>query len=779
MKKAKLLFIMIISLLSYSHSQEIVSYSSSQTTGCSGIIANNANVTVNGICRGPGITKAPGLTGPYKSRDWTMGSEIDTDDYLEWTITPNIGFSIDLSSMNIRYGRTSNGPSQVEIQIDFGSGFTTIYTDTSVSETGEMNTIDLSTFACITSTITFRLFAFNATNAIDTFGIREYATTNKGIIINGIVKPACCTSTTTWTIAGGWDNGVPDLTKEAILAEDYSTSDGGFTSCSLTIGSGVKLVIKNNDHIEVNNDIINTGMIRIKPQGALVQKNNTATFINSSTATNPVIVDKLTAPMQEWYEYTYWSSPLENVTIGDFLPTTSSYRLFKFVAANFSDVVKEDLNNNVLISGRDDIDDNSNDWVTISRSTVMAGGIGYSATLGSDDLKELPAGSEIIRRFKGSVLNSGIVNVTVERNDDDPTNMDNNWNLLGNPFASAIDATMFFNQNIYDAVTNPTGALEGAIYFWSHVTPPSETTNGNEPLNFDVNDYAILNLTGNTAGERYAPDDYIPSGQGFFVSFSNDYPSNTGNVVFTNEMRVTGNNDKFFKEEKKHNKLWLNLTSDNGVYSQVLIGYIDGASKANDGSLYDAERIFSGDSAMLYSTIENDENTYAIQGRSPEDLNKKESIGLGVTTAISSSTLYTISIDRFEGKFFNNKTIYLKDYVTGIIHNLKKSDYTFISEIGSFKERFEIVFKNSEDYENSNDLLSIIELQNNKVKFSLKGNRKIKKIVISDTYGREVFITKVNKKVYTANFQNLNNAMYIATIVLNDATYISRQFIKK
>ncbi len=594
-----------------------------------------------------------------------------------------------------------------------------------------------------------------------------------------------CATTTIWTIDDGWDNGAPDITKRAILADDYTTEYGNFTACSLIIGIDVRLTIKSGDFIEINDDIINEGDIRIQHKGSLVQKNNTANFINDSDAIAPVAVYKKTAPIQEWYEYTYWSSPIENVAIGDLLSFTSPYRLFRYNGENFSDTVKEDLNNNTLVSGRDDIDDDGNDWELITASTIMEPGRGYSGTLSERDLRYKPPGSEIRKKFVGTTLNCGIINITANRNDDDPTNMDNNWNLLGNPFASAIDATLFFNQNIYDATTNPSGVLEGAIYFWSHVTPPSETTNGNEPLNFDVNDYAILNLTGSTAGERYAPDDYIPSGQGFFASFSNDYPSNTGNVVFTNEMRVTGHNDKFFKEGKKENKLWLNLTSDNGVYSQVLIGYLPGASHENDGSLYDAKRFFSGDSAMLYSTIENDENEYAIQAKGPKKLNKKEVIKLGLTTAINIPTIYTLSIDHFEGQFLNSEKIYLKDHLTGTTHSLKDSDYTFTSEVGIFKERFEIIFKTETeetetDYYNSDHLLSIIELQNNEVKFSVKGTNKIKKIVISDTYGRGIIRAhQINKKNYIANLASLNNAVYIAKIKLSDGSYVSKQFIKK
>ncbi len=84
-------------------SQEIVSYSSLANAACSGIITNDANLIASGICRGPGIGINVG--GTYNSNDWTTNATIDTADYLEWTITPNSGYQINLTSMDIRYDR--------------------------------------------------------------------------------------------------------------------------------------------------------------------------------------------------------------------------------------------------------------------------------------------------------------------------------------------------------------------------------------------------------------------------------------------------------------------------------------------------------------------------------------------------------------------------------------------------------------------------------------------------------------------------------------------------
>ena len=157
-------------------------------------------------------------------------------------------------------------------------------------------------------------------------------------------------------------------------------------------------------------------------------------------------------------------------------------------------------------------------------------------------------------------------------------------------------------------------------------------------------DYAIVNRSGGTAAVSGgpAPNTFIPSGQGFFVTYANAAPTTGGSapifsntVKFTNAMRVTGNNDQFFKSNtttkqksnNSFNRLWVNLTSDNGVFNQILVAYLDGATKAYDGDAYDAPKnLSSGAPAILYSNIENDVKKFAIQGKATSDLNTDEVI---------------------------------------------------------------------------------------------------------------------------------------------------------
>ncbi|ALJ05744.1 hypothetical protein APS56_11680 [Pseudalgibacter alginicilyticus] len=76
--------------------QEIASFSSVQNSACSGVISNDPNISATGICRGPGITETnTGIPSTkYNSNNWTTGNSPETDDYLEWTLTPMLDIKL-------------------------------------------------------------------------------------------------------------------------------------------------------------------------------------------------------------------------------------------------------------------------------------------------------------------------------------------------------------------------------------------------------------------------------------------------------------------------------------------------------------------------------------------------------------------------------------------------------------------------------------------------------------------------------------------------------------
>lgn len=612
----------------------------------------------------------------------------------------------------------------------------------------------------------------------------------------------CSGGTVTWN--GTW-SGTPSSTTQVIIANDYDTSIGGvelqvsFSACSLKIENGATLNIANNDYVEVENALtIESGcFITVQPYGAFVQNNDTST----NSIYGSISVVKKTSDLNVWYEYTYWSSPVSGETIGGGLSDSEVSRRYLFNSQNFLDATAETGNNNDVLAGQDDVDDNGDDWQWLNGAAVMQPGVGYTATHSEAFFTGPPMSSppyQFDYTFEGP-FNNGVINVPVYRNDSETA--DNNWNLIGNPYPSAIDADLFLaaNSNIAtDVVTSK--SINGAIFLWSQNTLPSSTANGNEPINFSNDDYAIINAVGeNPGGDGVTPSRFIPSGQGFFVSMSNSAPAtlvsgdvHTADVTFNNSMRMVDgtSNSQFFKnsntKEKStaslFNKLGFSLTSDNGVFNQILIGYVNNASDGDDGIAYDTPK-YPTQGAALYSTIDNSNKKLAIQGKATNSLNEDEIINLGFTTYIDVATLYTLSIAQLQGDFLTNSPVYLKDNLFNKVHDLTICDYTFTSDVGEFNSRFEIAFSaaalSTENAVLDSKSLRIVDLDNNHVQFNVSENLSIKTINIYDLLGRQLYNLEGNSSSETYMLSNLNDAIYVAKVELSNGSIITKKAIKK
>ncbi len=591
-------------------------------------------------------------------------------------------------------------------------------------------------------------------------------TLSNTIVTLGSCTYSCllCASTTTWD-GTVWDNGAPTITAEAIINGNYdTTASGSFSACSLTVNTGFTLTVSNGTFIEVQNDIVADGDITVTTEGSVVQVDDAAT----TTANGTITVQKNTSVLTGPLEYTYWGSPVIGETVENSFANVPGSRRFIFNAANFVDVLDEVNNTGTFVPGQDDIDDDGNAWQLTSG--VMTPGIGY-ATTGSP-IGFFPASQQFTFQgaFNNGVILSAITNAS--------GGTYNDWNFLGNPYPSAIDAATFFTVN---------AGIVDNIYLWSQATALDANASGNDGQNFSGADYAVISVSGiNTAGASgIIPNSFVPSGQGFFVEALTG-----GNVTFNNSMRVTGDNDQFFRSPSASSStnreaLWLNLTSDNGVFSQIAVAHIDGATDGNDGSSFDVKRnASSANFAKLYSTITDSNDEFVIQGKSVSSLGLDEVIELGFNTTIESPTIYTIAIAQFEGVFYSANDIYLKDNLLSTLHNLKDSDYSFTSEVGSFTDRFEIVFNpQALSIDNVNldpNSLTINELNNGNVKFSIKGNaHTIQNVEIIDLLGRVIYNLHGSSSSEVYNLSKLSKAAYIAKVQLSNGQIITKKAIKR
>ncbi|KAB1070019.1 T9SS type A sorting domain-containing protein [Tamlana haliotis] len=600
--------------------------------------------------------------------------------------------------------------------------------------------------------------------------------------------PSTCNGgTATWD-GSGW-TGTTGLDTNVFIEGNYDTqTHGSFKACNLKVTSGHLLTINSNGTVVVENNVVtetNASLV-IQPGSALVQHNDNGAVVNDGIMS----LRRETAPMDAWYEYTYWSSPVESAQISTSIPHYNPNRLFIFNAQNYRDSTAETNNDNSTTPGQDQIDDNGDDWQLIG-DTTMAPGIGYTTTTTPSYFNAYGsgAGTKFVTTFLGTFHN-GVYEVDVYGNEDEQK--DTNWNLIGNPYPSALDSDAFFNVN-----TN----LERAIYFWSQNSVPSSTENGNQQQNFNMADFAIINDSGSVSsgGDGTSPfviigstGHAIPSGQSFVVALSNVSGSgiNHDQVTFNNSMRTESPaaNSVFFKQETSSkttqaiaNKLWLNLNSTDNTSNQMLVGYVDGATNNDDGLSYDAD-VHPQNGALLYSVIPNVDKKFAIQGKTPSSLTANEVIPLGFKTTLGTNILYTMSLHKTEGDYFNHHRIILLDKAQSpaTTWDLSAGDYIFSTDQpGEFNDRFEIIFKEDQALSvNHNTIgssaLKIIPLKNNNTQFTVPENLNIQNIEIRDLLGRVLYSLEGQSHSEVYNLPNLST-LYIARVSLSNGQTLTKK----
>jgi len=142
---------------------------------------NPTGALFSDITRGPGIVPAAGVDS-MNSTAWTTGSSIDPSDYYEWTITPLVGFAIDLIEYHSTHLRGEIGPRTFEVRNSLdGFGAFRLKVATNGEQTiiggGTQTDSGMWDVADLTAPVTFRIYAFDAEDASGEFrlGVGEDA----------------------------------------------------------------------------------------------------------------------------------------------------------------------------------------------------------------------------------------------------------------------------------------------------------------------------------------------------------------------------------------------------------------------------------------------------------------------------------------------------------------------------------------------------------------------------------------------------------------------------
>ena len=563
-----------------------------------------------------------------------------------------------------------------------------------------------------------------------------------------------------------WSNFDPDKTRTVEISGTYNASIGNIEAYNLIVNTGNTLNFDSGttNSVIIDGNLTINGVFIIGDQESLVMYNDNAEIIGNITKIENSTFRNNT------HDFTYWSSPITSGTIGTAFPGVTPSRIFHY--------------DQTQSSASDPIDPTYWD-VWLVASGLMTPGKGYAAAGPTGDI-----GVHNVS-FTG-VPNNGLVEFDVfENNDSDP---DNDFNLIGNPYPSAIDIDEFFAAN---TLVDPT------IYLWTHNTPIS----GGDTGDFISSDYATYNLSGGVGSGTnpngtIIPDNNVGSSQGFFMR-----ASNSGLVVFNNNMRMVDANSQFFKSNNSKNKtiedekdrVWLNLTTDKGGFNQLLIAFMDKATEGVDRG-YDALK-FEGDNPIaFYSVIE--DAKYTIQGL--HTFSEDKTINLGFDTSVYSRT-FTISIDRIEG-VLKDSEIYLIDNLLNITHNLKESDYQFeITDIVETIKISRVTTKKGFHYESEQKNMTIENMDRFTLQFAgqaldvddnilaennfivsndfgilkIRASKTVNLIKVYDILGRML----INEAPKAKSFELKTESIKVGTVllieaVLENGTVVSKKTIK-
>jgi hypothetical protein len=483
-----------------------------------------------------------------------------------------------------------------------------------------------------------------AYNAINVTGTTYY----RVVVTNGPCSSATSSSisvglggSTTWN--GSWSNGVPSSTMIATISANY-TATSNFAACRLTVDNNAVVTIPSGFDLTLNGALtISSGSVTLENNANLLQVTNAANSGN-------IIVKRNSSAIKR-QDYTLWSSPVANQNLLAFSPLTvvtptsrfyqynSAANAYNSIAspstANFNDAqgyLIRVANNHPAFA-----------WVWNGKFTGVPHNGNYSYTM-----------------YNGG---AGL-----------------RYNVVGNPYPSPINAMAFAAAN--------SANITRTLYFWRE-------TNSNTSNNAYCSWSPAGGPTGTfvTNGQAQVGDinGVIQTGQGFFVEAIDAATQ----VNFTNAMRVANHANQFYRtsvvalpSEMESHRIWLNATNAEGAFCQTAIGYMTDATNAPDPGI-DGKYVNTG-ALELYTTIDTDR--YVIQGRAlPFDA--ADIVPLGFNSAAAGN--YTIAIDHVDGLFTGSQDVYLRDNLTGVIHDLKDGAYNFATEAGTFTARFEILYQNA------------------------------------------------------------------------------------
>ena len=330
------------------------------------------------------------------------------------------------------------------------------------------------------------------------------------------------------------------------------------------------------------------------------------------------------------------------------------------------------------------------------------------------------------------------------------------WNLAGNPYSSAID----WDEVILNGIESGIYYFDGLNYQYYMQGDASATTP------YDIG----ITLNGGSQ--------FIPSGQGFMVKVTNTGSSHNSTFTIPVAAKVH-DNQAFWKETVViPNFLKLNIEK-NGFTDEMVIRTLPAEFEVTEehDAKFDAHKMFAWGNTKPQVYSRNDDNTNIYSINSMPEIDDSKIIPLGMY--IGDEGQYTIN---FLENNFEGYDVYLHDISENkYVRIYDNTFYTFNSEVGTFSDRFEIIFKKNNSFviENSLKFISVFPNPAKESIFINVGSE------ITD-YKTEI-LTITGQVIYSNKFygnetseiklNNISQGVYILKIIFDDNSSLTKKLV--
>jgi hypothetical protein len=473
----------------------------------------------------------------------------------------------------------------------------------------------------------------------------------------------------------------PTATQQPVLSGSQTVTAG----TTINILSGASLTVTPSGVLSVNGTLTNNGTLTLQSNAT-----GTASIGNSSgTITGNAIVQRFVPAMASpgptnsyGRRWRFLSSPVQNTTLQDIrqemhVTGTGIGNTLGTINTNGFDATYNNspsvFRYNEAVSGA-----SSNGWVSINHiDSVLVRGIGYRMFVRGDrsdnsriTRNSTTAQNAVTLDFRG-VPNQGTIAVPLTYTPSTPPNIGDGWNMVGNPYPSALD---------WNAIHDPGRNVSGDGYTGTDYAQLYHSVYIYNPVTNVYNSYNALS----NEGTGSLTSGIIASGQAFFVKATAANPSLT-----LRESHKASSTTGLFKNIN-NSGCRLHLIRDSFNRDEMVIKYLDGTSVNEDA--YDT-RLFP--STVNISAWGSDSVDLSITCRPTTSGNDTVHINVSVTE----SGNYTLAFENSKQVALNGYATLIDTYAGTATDLITRSNYTFAVQIDNNatygRGRFYIVFSDS------------------------------------------------------------------------------------